>query len=42
MAKKSRIPSTMILLFCIVVVAMILTYIVPAGAYERTLDEASG
>ena len=40
--KKFSLPSTPVLLFLIIVVVMILTYIVPAGTYERAFDEASG
>ena len=40
--KKLSMPSTPVLLFCIIVVIMILTYIVPAGTYDRVLDEVSG
>ena len=40
--KKFSLPSTPVLLFLIIVVIMILTYIVPAGTYERVFDEASG
>ncbi len=45
MAEKKKgfsLPSTTILLFCIVVVAMILTYIIPSGEYDRVLDEETG
>ena len=40
--KKFSLPSTPVLLFLIIVVIMILTYIIPAGTYERVFDEASG
>ncbi|MBR0209323.1 MAG: YfcC family protein, partial [Firmicutes bacterium] len=40
--KKFSLPSTPVLLFLIIVVIMILTYVIPAGTYERVLDEASG
>jgi uncharacterized ion transporter superfamily protein YfcC len=40
--KKFSLPSTPVLLFLIIVVVMILTYIIPAGTYDRVLDEASG
>ncbi|MBQ4409561.1 MAG: hypothetical protein II831_02435, partial [Firmicutes bacterium] len=40
--KKFSLPSTPVLLFLIIVVIMILTYVIPAGTYERVFDEASG
>lgn len=40
--KKLSMPSTPVLLFLIIVVVMLMTYIVPAGTYERVLDEVSG
>ena len=40
--KKFKLPSTPVLLFFIVVFAMILTWVVPAGAYDRVYNEASG
>lgn len=40
--KKFSVPSTIILLFCLVLIVGIMTYIIPAGTYERTLDEATG
>ena len=38
--KKSKfhVPHVFVILFCVVILAAILTYIVPAGEYERTLD----
>ena len=40
--KKFSLPSTPVLLFLIIVVIMILTYVIHAGTYERVFDEASG
>ena len=40
--KKFSLPSTPVLLFLIIVVVMIMTYVIPAGTYDRVLDEASG
>lgn len=38
----SKIPHTYLILFGIVLVISILTYIIPAGQFERVYDEASG
>ena len=40
--KKFQFPSSTLMLFSIIVVVTILTYIVPAGQYEYVLDEATG
>lgn len=40
--KKFSLPSTPVLLFLIIVVVMICTYIIPAGQYDRFVDEVSG
>lgn len=41
--KKAReFPHIFIILFAIIIVSTIATYIVPAGRYERVLDEATG
>ncbi|MCI5698063.1 MAG: AbgT family transporter [Clostridiales bacterium] len=41
--KKSReVPHILIILGIIIVIATIMTWIVPAGSYDRYLDEASG
>ena len=39
---KLRFPDTGTLLIILVVLSAILTYIVPAGLFERQLDEATG
>ena len=42
--KKLRLkfPDTPLLLVIIIIVAAIMTYLVPAGAFDRVLDEATG
>lgn len=40
--RKFSLPSTPVLLFLIIVVVMICTYIIPAGVYDRFVDEVSG
>jgi uncharacterized ion transporter superfamily protein YfcC len=40
--KKFSLPSTPVLLFLIIVVVMIMTYVIPAGTYDRVVDEVSG
>jgi uncharacterized ion transporter superfamily protein YfcC len=40
--KKFKFPSTITLLALIIIVVAILTYIVPAGQYNRELNEATG
>ncbi len=40
--KKFGLPSTPVLLFLIIVVVMICTYLIPAGVYDRFVDEATG
>lgn len=39
---KLRLPNTPALLMIIILIATIMTYIVPAGVYDRVLDEATG
>lgn len=39
---KLKVPDAYALLFILAVVFAILTYIIPAGTYERILDEATG
>lgn len=39
--KGFRMPTTATLLMCMILMAAILTYIVPAGQYERAFDEAT-
>lgn len=38
--KTLKMPHTMVLLFCVVVFIAILTYIIPAGSYERVTNPA--
>lgn len=40
--KTREFPHIFIVLFIILIVATIATYIIPAGRYERVLDEATG
>ncbi|MDY4006943.1 MAG: C4-dicarboxylate ABC transporter permease, partial [Fusobacterium varium] len=37
-----KIPHTYVIISCIVLLAFIATYLVPAGVYQRVLDPASG
>ncbi|TVQ24443.1 MAG: putative basic amino acid antiporter YfcC [Spirochaetaceae bacterium] len=39
---KTRVPHVYALLFFVIIGAAILTYIVPAGEYDRFVDEATG
>ena len=36
--KTFKIPHTYVLIFCIVIIAALLTYIVPTGEYARVED----
>ena len=40
--KKRSFPSTLVILFVLIVFSMILTWIVPSGQYNRVLHEATG
>ena len=40
--KRFEFPNTYVLLFGVAVLVAVLTYIVPAGQFERVLDEATG
>ena len=40
--KTFKIPHTYVLIFCIVIIAALLTYIVPAGEYARVEDPNTG
>lgn len=37
-----KIPHTYVIISCIVLLAFIATYLVPAGVYQRVLDPTSG
>lgn len=39
--KAIKLPHTYVLIFCVIIIAAILTYIVPAGQYERIEDPNS-
>ncbi|MDL2264648.1 C4-dicarboxylate ABC transporter permease, partial [Synergistaceae bacterium OttesenSCG-928-I11] len=40
--KKTRVPHTYVILFCIILLAAIGTYVLPTGVYERQKDERTG
>lgn len=40
--KKKEIPHILVILLAIIILTTLATWIVPAGSYERVLDEASG
>ena len=40
--EKKEIPHILVILLVIIVIATICTWLVPAGSYDRVLDEASG
>ena len=40
--KKFKVPHTYVILFSVVMIVALMTYLVPAGAYERVKDEATG
>lgn len=40
--KGFKIPSTPVLMFIMIVVLAILTYVIPAGEFDRVIDEATG
>ena len=42
MQKKKKIPHTFIILFALVLVSSLLTYIIPSGEFERVFDESTG
>ncbi len=39
---KKEFPHVFVILLTIIIISGILTYIIPAGVYERVMDEASG
>lgn len=38
----SSVPNSLVFIFAFILLAMILTYLIPAGHYERVLDDATG
>ena len=45
MEKKKRslkVPHTYVLLFAMVVICALMTWLIPAGSYDRVIDEATG
>ncbi len=37
--RRSRVPHTLVLLFGMIVLALLLTWVLPAGQYERVENE---
>ena len=40
--KKFKFPHTYTLIFCILVIVAVMTYIVPAGNYDTIIDPETG
>lgn len=40
--KKFKVPHTYVILFSVVIIMALMTYLVPAGEYDRVKDEATG
>jgi uncharacterized ion transporter superfamily protein YfcC len=40
--KKSRVPHTYVILFTVIIIMAIMTYIIPAGEFERMEDPSTG
>jgi len=40
--KKIKVPHTYVILFSVILIMAILTYIIPAGEYDRVKDDVSG
>ena len=40
--KKSWVPHTYVLIFCIILIAAAATYLIPAGVYDRITDPNTG
>lgn len=40
--KEKEFPHTFVVIFTLIVIAAILTYIIPAGVYERIKDPITG
>ena len=41
-AQKKELPHIFVILLVVIILATICTWLIPAGAYDRVLDEASG
>ena len=41
-AQKKELPHIFVILLVVIILATICTWIIPAGAYDRVMDEASG
>lgn len=40
--KKFKVPHTYVILFAVIIVMSLLTYVIPAGEFDRVKDEATG
>ena len=40
--KKLKMPHIFIILYGIILIVSLLSYVIPAGEYDRVLDEATG
>ena len=40
--KRFKVPHTYVILFSVVILATIMTYVLPAGVYDRYKDERCG
>ena len=40
--KEKEFPHTFVVIFILIIIAAVLTYIIPAGVYERVKDPATG
>ncbi|MCQ4923872.1 TIGR00366 family protein [Tissierella carlieri] len=40
--KKFKVPHTYVILFSVIIIMSILTYVIPAGEFDRVKDEATG
>jgi len=40
--KGFKAPSTPVLMIIMIIVLAVLTYVIPAGSFDRVLDEATG
>ncbi len=42
MNKKFKVPHTYVIIFTLIIIAAIATYIIPAGTFERVEDSETG
>ena len=40
--KKFKVPHTYVILFSVIIIMSILTYVIPAGEFDRVKEEATG